>query len=200
VNDGKAQSSTNAIVRISEESQERPTNENMLNNFIWLLIILIILILSLYLFNSSKRYLGNYKIEEIYWIYNNGTLIYHKLPRKTLVDLKNNKHIDDDIFSGMLTGIIMFIQQVFSDDKEENENDHAWSIEEIKMDNKNVMVIKGNLTYLAIIFSGKSGKILNKRSSKTLRKVEDHYQPILTNWNGDVGKLKNVSNFLNKVM
>ncbi len=187
VNDGSAESTSNTIIKIIKKENTR--SENSFIYIIWFLSLLIIIIIFVTIFSAIKRYNGKYTIEEIYWIYNNGSLILHQSADEITTTHKK-RHLDEDILSGMLTAIIMFTQEVFS----ESEEEEKWSIKEIQMDNKNVMVIKGEDTYLAVIFNGKSGIRLYHQTSKMLQSIEKNYKSLLHSWDGDTSKFDNVLN------
>ena len=58
------------------------------------------------------------------------------------------------------------------------------------MDEKNILLDKGKYTFLATVFSGRSGKKLYNRSGKALRAVESRYKKLLKNWDGEPAKFK----------
>jgi uncharacterized repeat protein (TIGR01451 family) len=177
VNDGQYSVTANMIIEIKGEKERgSPGLIEFLMSIIWLIIILILIILSISGYTGYRRYVGNYKVEEVFWIHNDGILIHHLTP-------KQKKHRKDkEIVSGMLTGIINFAQEAFSD---QDKDKKAWGIKEIQMNKKNILIDKGNYTFLATIFSGVSGKKLYKESGKVLNGIEGKFGPKLNNWDGN---------------
>ena len=133
---------------------------------LFVVVLILIIILSFFGFTVYRKYVGNYKIEEVFCIYNSGSLISH-------VTSKDSPHkADEDMVSGMLTAIINFTQEVFS---EEDDDDKAWGIKEIQMNEKIILVDRGKYTFLATVISGRSGTRLYSQSRKTINAVENKY-------------------------
>ncbi len=180
VNDGLEEASGTMLIEIQEEHSKSAAMDNNLISLLWLLILIIIIIVTLTGYTAWRRYVGNYRTEEVFWIYNDGILIFHETSKKT------KRRADKNIVSGMLTGILDFTQEAFS---EEELNKKEWGIKEIQMNGKNILVERGNYTFLATIFSGRSGKKLYAESRNVLKIVESKYKKKLKDWDGNTKKL-----------
>ena len=163
VSDGVSVTTTNMNIEIKGEKNRDEKTE--ISIFFWIILLLIFFIITITGYTSVRRYYGNYSIEEVYWIYNDGSLILYQSKNSESINL-GRKQVDKDIFSGMITAIIMATQEAFSDEGDDN----VWSIKEIKMDNKNLMVTKGDYTYLILIFKGRSGRKLYSQTTKLSKK------------------------------
>jgi hypothetical protein len=178
-------------IEISGEETQNTSNNDIQLNLIFLILVLIISVCAIPGFTTYRKYVGDYKIEEIFCISNNGLLISH-------VGSKTATHrADQDVVSGMLTAIITFTQEAFT---EEEKNKKAWGIKEIQMNEKNILVDRGQYTFLATVFSGRSGKKLYSYSRTTLNKLEEKYSNKLENWNGSMDGLTEIENILNPLL
>jgi hypothetical protein len=161
-----------------------------------MLILLILIIIITFIITISgitlySKYTGNYKIEEIFCISNNGILLSHVSSTKT------HHRADEQVVSGMLTAIINFTQDAFT---EEDKNTKAWGIKEIQMNEKNILVERGIYTYLATVFSGRSGKKLYSQSRKSIITVESKYKTQLQNWKGNISNLNGINYTLKNML
>ena len=191
VSDGQSATTAYMWVEIKEDKKDPTKSANFIMENLWLLILVIIIIVSLTCFAVYRRYKGNYVIEEIFCIHESGILVSHSTS-------KESKHTADEyVVSGMLTAIINFTQDAFS---EEEMNKKAWGIKEIQMNEKNILVERGNYTILATVFSGKSGTKLYSQSRKVLETLESKYKDKFENWSGNLNKFKGVKKILNKMM
>jgi hypothetical protein len=178
VNDGQYLVTANMIVEIKGEKEKGdPGLIEFLMSIIWLIMVLLLIILSISGYAGYRRYAGDYKIDEIFWIHNDGILIQH-------VTSKRQKHRGDrEVISGMLTAIINFAQEAFADDDDSDRK--SWGIKEIQMNDNNILIDKSENTFLATIFSGISGKKLYKQSGIILKALESKYKGKLVNWSGN---------------
>jgi hypothetical protein len=192
ISDGTSTISTSLNVIVSEAPKDR--GERVPEYYFWLLLIavlIIIIILSLFGFTSYRKYKGNYTIEEVFCIYNNGILISH-------VKSKETQHkADEHVVSGMLTAIINFTQDAFS---EAEKDDKAWSIKEIQMFERNILVERGKYTFLATVISGTSGKRLYSQSRKTINTLENRYNNELKSWRGNITSVDGTGDILQTLL
>jgi hypothetical protein len=183
-------STTNESFHVSVSAAQKDQADNFLSMLLVVVLILII-ILSLFGFTAYRKYKGDYKIEEVFCIYNNGLLISH-------VTSKDSQHkADEDVVSGMLTAIINFTQDAFS---KEEEDEKAWGIKEIQMNEKNILVERGKYTILATVISGRSGTRLYSKSRKTISTLENKYNNELQSWKGNYKKVDGTSEILKTLL
>jgi hypothetical protein len=147
-----------------------------------------------------KKYKGNFKVEDVFLIYNDGTLISHKTKRE--VDTMN----DDDILSGMLTALQDFVKEGLSSNLTQNKtsskyqlkelkNLDEWQIQQLQLGDHNILIERGKYIYLAVIFSGKVGWNLSFKIKNVMMEVEKNHSKLLLDWNGDMDDVE----FLEKV-
>ncbi len=190
VSDGLSETSENIIIEFFEE-ESKPTAEiGFLMSILWLLALAIIIIISLMSYVGYRKYVGNYEVDEIFWINKDGSLISHVITKKK--DIK----IDKDLVSGMLTGILDFTQDVFKTKKLDGKKE---GLKEIQMYERNILIEKGKHTFLATVFTGRSGITLYSKSSKALQIIETKYGKALRKWDGNVTKLKNSKKIIRTV-
>ena len=188
VNDGLAGSSAGLLIEIIGE-KSKPTDKNSFQTLtIWIIILMIIIIHSVTGYAAGRKYNGNYTIEEIFCIYNNGILISHVIPHGS------GHSRDEDLVSGMLTAIVNFTQEAFTANQENNKS--AWGIKEIQMNEKNILVERGKYTFLATVFSGRSGTKLLKKSRRILEAIETKYAKPLESWKGSLHKVSGVDKII----
>jgi competence protein ComGC len=178
-------------IEITGEEPKDSSNDESQVMLLILLIIMIIIVLAIPGFTSYRKYVGDYEVEEVFCISNTGLLISH-------VGSKRVTHrADKDVVSGMLTAIITFTQEAFT---EEEKNKKAWGIKEIQMNEKNILVDRGEYTFLATVFSGRSGKKLYSQSRSTLNKLEVRYSKELNNWNGTMSDFTQIESILTPLL
>jgi uncharacterized repeat protein (TIGR01451 family) len=191
VSDGFGESSRNMLIKITnEDSQPQVVVDNGIN-LIWLLILVIIVIITITGFAYWRKYMGDYQIEEVFCISNNGVLISHISSKKT------QHNGNEQIVSGMLTAVLSFTQDAFS---EEVKNKKAWNIKEIQMNEKNILVDRGKYIFIAIVFSGKSGTKLYSKSRFALKNLEIKFNNEFKAWDGNITKLHDSKEILNSML
>jgi hypothetical protein len=183
VSDGNGgESSATMHVKFFAEHKDVASADEFLISMLWLLILVIVIIVAITGYIGYSRYTGDYKVEEIFWIYkSSGLLLSH-------VSAKVSKHAGDiDMVSGMLTGVLDFTRDAFAEAEDSKE---SWGVKEIKMGDNSILIDRGKYTFLATLFSGRSGKKLYKQSNKVIETLEKNYGAVLNNWGGDLGLLR----------
>ena len=64
------------------------------------------------------------------------------------------------------------------------------------MDDKNILIDRGKFSFLATIFSGRSGKRLSLKSDKGLKMLENKYKKSFKDWDGDMAQFKGAKRVL----
>jgi uncharacterized repeat protein (TIGR01451 family) len=187
ISDGTLETSQPMLVQIDALKSTPDTSNVFLTSIIWMLILVISLIIVISSYVSYLRYVGKYDIEEIYWIHNSGILILQNRMENI------NHNADSDIVSSMLKGIMDFTQDAFSD---QDQNNKIWKIKEIQMGGKNILIERGKYTFLATVFTGKSGKKLYSHSRMVLNSIEQKFDYGLRSFDGKVEKFYGASEFM----
>ena len=132
-----------------------------------------------YLFLARRRL----RTEEIFLIHRSGVLLVHMSK-----SLKSDH--DTDILSGMFTAIMNFVRDAFHYGSARQEL-HGLDIGQFR-----VHVRKGDITYLAIVHSGKPTRWVAHRAREAVQDVETEYGKMLRTWDGDVGTLAGIRDIL----
>ena len=71
---------------------------------------------------------------------------------------------------------------------------------EIEMGGKDVLIELGEHSYLATVFSGRSGKRLYMQSKRTISSLESRFKTELHDWDGNTGKFNDIEGILKTTM
>lgn len=170
VNDGY-QNSTGTFDLIITTSK----SDYLLIQMIWVLLLVIILIIIGGLIVVLRKRRGSFVITDIFIIHKTGLLI--KFVGSTL-----NVDKDEDLISGMFTGIKSFMADIFTGiSKEENDD---WELNQLKMGEHELMIKQGKHIFIAVNYRGDPGKRLPSLLSNMVKKVENRYGHSLKDWDG----------------
>ncbi|MCK5559508.1 MAG: cadherin-like domain-containing protein, partial [Thermoplasmata archaeon] len=195
VNDGEQKSSFMFNLTFVAGEEVIPLSE-----LVYWSIIIIILVIIISLALVYKRYSGKYSIEEIFLINKDGTLLAHKASKK-------QSRVDDDILSGMLTAIQSFVKESFGKPRSSHTiSSHGaqkideWELQQLKVQGHDLLIEHGKYTYLAVLYSGKSGWKLIRDVRHTLVAVEDRYAYVLEHWDGCMNRIAGVEKLLDPLV
>jgi hypothetical protein len=119
-------------------------------------------------------------IEEVFFISENGRLISH-------ASVYTDEEVDEDILSGMLTGVKDLITDAFvkgEDAKEEK------GLHKLEFGESNIMLEKGDHFFMALVFKGVENKKMFSTIKAAINKIEDRYGDVLADWDGDMDAFK----------
>lgn len=114
-------------------------------------------------------------IEEVFLVYRDGVLMYHL--SRTLVEEK-----DEDVLSGMLTAVQEFVRDAF------RYGEHR-ELHQLDFGDYKILIERGKLVYLAIVYSGHESSAVRKRVRKVLDRIELTYGQALERWDGDMDRV-----------
>jgi hypothetical protein len=169
-------------VEIDRPTDGNGTNFPLLVMFIFFAFILIAIMLAAYVY----FYRGFYTIDEIYLVYKDGRLIFHKV-RPGLAQK------DEDIVTSMLTAIQEFVEETFS----QGSKGADMAIKKMQFGGKTIVIEKGENIYIAILLKGKPGVRLSRQMLWAIAHIEEQYKEELVKWNGVVSKLAGTYKYLN---
>ncbi|MCK5560818.1 MAG: hypothetical protein KAJ51_09510, partial [Thermoplasmata archaeon] len=204
VSDGDENTSYSFYVTFKEGEDVVKVSEAI---FWGILIILIVLLCgSLYIF---KKYRGSYNIEDVFLVYNDGTLISHKTRRSW-------ENADEDLVSAMFTAVQDFVRSSFAGQtklkppqsslsstygisdspyKQGNiMNENEWCIKQLRLENHDIFIERGKYVYIAVIFTGNAGWNLHFQIRKIIIDINTNYSDVLKHWTGDMRKLVELEN------
>ena len=176
VSDGKLTYSRTVTVEVS--AGQSPYIEGGTWWWPWILLLLLIPLIAL-------AYAKKTIIEEIFLVYEDGSLIAHETRRL-------RPGVDEEILSSMLTAIQDFVKDSFKDEGD-------WSLKKLEFGDKNILVERGKHIYIAAIYSGKGGNAILNRMRKTIEKIDEKYGDVLENWDGDLEKLRGTKDMLKEI-
>ena len=91
---------------------------------------------------------------------------------------KKDEDMDEDIFTGMLTAVLNFVEDSMSSEQE--------SLRFFGFEHYRIMIKRGERVYAAVVFEGDRPKDIDDKLAKFLEKVEKVYRKSLMNWTGDI--------------
>jgi hypothetical protein len=119
-------------------------------------------------------------IEEVFFISENGRLISH-------ASVYNDEEVDEDILSGMLTGVKDLITDAFVKEDEAKEEK---GLHKLEFGESNIMLEKGNHFFMALVFKGVENKKMFSKIKSAISKIEERYGDVLEDWDGDMDAFK----------
>jgi hypothetical protein len=108
------------------------------------------------------------------------------------VSRRGEGSLDTDLLTGMLTTIMDFARQSFSDEKERN-------LEGLELGEKRVSIVRGDLSYLAVVYRGRTPGSLTRRMRSLLIQIERDHPTALGDFI-DTSKLQDIPLALNRLV
>jgi hypothetical protein len=179
VTDGNLNTSSILHIKISKQK----VKTEFFSTGIWVLLTIIVLIIVGFLAITIRRRYGNFKITDAFIIHQDGVLIKYK--GSTL-----NKNLDEDLFSGMLTGIQTLISDSFSETVKEKKSHQMLS--QLKMGDYEVIFHKGQHITVVLIYTGSPGRRLTKLVSHFVTTMEKKHGSALADWDGTYKSLSGI--------
>ncbi len=171
-----------------------------LSELVYWSIIIIILVIVISLALVYKKYSGKYCIEEIYLINKDGTLLSHRTSKK-------QTRVDHDILSGMLTAIQSFVKESFgqprsgrSSSSRGTQKIDEWELQQLKVQGHDLLIEHGKYSYMAVLYSGRSGWKLIRDVKRVLNNIEARYAYVMENWDGCMNNLAGVDKMLDPLV
>ena len=90
----------------------------------------------------------------------------------------HDDEMDKDIFTGMLTAVLNFVEDSMSSTEEH--------LKFFGFEHYRIMISRGKKVYAAIVFEGDRPKGIENHLAKFLAKIEKIYRKSLENWTGDI--------------
>lgn len=125
-------------------------------------------------------------VDEVFVIYQDGRLMAHQTRR-----LKPG--MDDEILSSMLIAIQSFVKDSFKDES-------ATHLQRLDFGDKKILVEKGGSFYLAVVLHGKRAGGVPNRMQRVIDDIESEYQGVLTDWDGDLEKVRGIKDSTERVL
>ena len=159
--------------------------------WIWILLIIIIIIVLASIGITAYKRRGNFVITDVFIIHRDGLLIKY-------VGTSLKQELDEDIVSGMLTGIQSFITHSFTTQSKDKDLD--WGIKQLKMADRELMIERGDNIFLTVIYDCTPGQRLPKLLSILVTKIEKKYGGVLKEWGGRESSVKGIEDIVEPVL
>ena len=160
--------STNVTVIVLANTEDTEQAEQI---YLWWLIGTIATLAGLLLFIFlSRRIKGPFVIQDVMLIHNNGLLLarcQHGAGVK----------VDDDVFSGMLTAILDFVDESFKREEQ--------GMRKFEFKDYSVLLHRGRNSFLAVAYSGAPPRDIDTRLSGLMTRIENIYGTRIENFSGD---------------
>jgi len=140
------------------------------------------ILLSMFLYVRMYRMV----IDEVFVIYHDGNLIAHQTRR-----LKPG--MDDQVLGSMLAAVQSFVRDSFKDEA-------STGLNRLDFGEKKILVERGQFLIVAAVLHGKREGRAAQRLKEVLRRTETKYADVLTDWDGDLEKLRGIKEETNEVM
>jgi hypothetical protein len=115
-------------------------------------------------------------VEEVFFISENGRLISH-------ATVKTDEEVDEDILSGMLTGVKDLITDAFVRDESKRDTK---GLHKLEFGDSNIMLEKGDHFFIAIVFKGIENRKMLKKIKNVITVIQNRYGNVLASWDGDM--------------
>jgi len=139
-----------------------------------------------FLKKEQQRLMRTYILEEVFLIYKDGRLICHNTRR-----LKPD--LDKDILTGMLTAVQSFVKDSFA-------GEEKGVLNELKYGNLKIIMENGPRANLAVVLSGTEPPSLRANMRHLLGAIHDKYMPVLDDWDGDTGTLRELKKHIGQLV
>ena len=134
----------------------------------------------------SKR-----NIEQVFLIYENGTLISHKSKIK-------REDVDDEILGSMLSGIQDFIRDAFMQ-VTDVQDAASFNLKKLEFGEKNIMIARGSSFFIAAVFSGYATEKLEKELADAITETEEGFGETLKDWDGHMSQVVGTGDIIEKL-
>jgi len=173
---------SDGVCECSQEFSVNVKQPTILDKILWPWpLVSFLLLIPLGLFYREIRT----DVDEVFLIYKDGSLISY-------LNLSDDDKENRDVMSSMLTAIQDFIQDSFSKGN--------WALNKLEFGDKNILIERGENVYIASVCSGNGTYLLSKRMEDVLRKIEKEYKDILSEWDGDLEKLRYTKSHLKELI
>jgi len=123
---------------------------------------------------------SNLKVEDLFVLYKSGILMSSFT---TTVD----EALDKDVLGSMMMAITEFVQTSFKP-----KTKGRAKLSSIKIEEREIAFEHGEHIVVALALSGSLASAARKRISEAIKKVESENGDVLSDWDGDLGKVKEI--------
>ncbi len=99
--------------------------------------------------------------------------------------------LDEHIVGSMLSAVQAFVKDAFGD-----EESAETGLETLVYGNTRILIEHGELVFLVVVFSGAEPEGIREDLRKLLKKIEDKYYDVLKDWDGDLVKVKDITQII----
>ena len=165
--DGGVNSTTVTVIVLANTEDTRQAEQI----YLWWLIGTISALAGLLSFIFlSRRLKGPFVIHDLMLIHNNGLLLAR-------CQYGAGVKVDDDVFSGMLTAILDFVDESFKREEQ--------GMRRFEFKDYSVLLHRGRNSFLAVTYSGAPPRDIDRRLSALMTRIENIYGTRIENFSGD---------------
>ncbi len=130
------------------------------------------------------------KVDDLFVLYRSGILLSSFT---TNVD----ESLDKDVLGSMMMAITDFVQQSFKPTKGKG---HKSKLSSIRLEDKEIAFEHGEFLVVALALSGTLPAATRKKVSEAIKDVETDNKDLLDDWDGDLGKVKEIGHFFKELL
>ena len=130
------------------------------------------------------------KVDDLFILYRSGILMSSFT---TSID----ESLDKDVLGSMMMAITDFVQQSFKPAKGQT---RKAKLSSIKLEDKEIAFEHGEFLVVALALSGSLPAATRKKVSEAIKKVETDNKEMLDEWDGDLGKVKEIGHFFKEML
>jgi len=146
-----------------------------------LLLLLLPILAGLYVYTRVK-------VEQVFFIYNDGVLIAHET-------IEDRETMDKDLFSSMLTAIQDFVKDSFT-----GEGGKGMRLKKLEFGERKIFLERAENAFLAIVYRGKISAPVERRARKAISEIRESYAEPLSDWDGDMAKFEGINYILFEIL
>jgi|GEM_PF-2514781 len=130
------------------------------------------------------------KVDDVFVLYRSGILMSSFT---TSID----ESLDKDVLGSMMMAITDFVQQSFKPSKGQA---HKSKLSSIRLEDKEIAFEHGQYIVVALALSGTLPSASRKKVSEAIKKIETDNKEMLVDWDGDLGKVKEIGHFFKELL
>jgi Zn-finger nucleic acid-binding protein len=130
------------------------------------------------------------KVDDLFVLYRSGILL-------SSFTTNIDESLDKDVLGSMMMAITDFVQQSFKPTKGKGQKSKLSSI---RLEDKEIAFEHGEFLVVALALSGTLPVATRKKVSDAIKNVETDNKDLLDDWDGDLGKVKEIGHFFKELL
>jgi Zn-finger nucleic acid-binding protein len=130
------------------------------------------------------------KVDDLFVLYRSGIVM-------SSFTTNIEESLDKDVLGSMMMAITDFVQQSFKPSKGQV---HKSKLSSIKLEDKEIAFEHGEFLVVALGLSGSLPAASRKKVADAIKNVESENKDLLNEWDGDLGKVKEIGHFFKELL